>query len=194
MTLLILGLLLFLGVHSLRIVADDWRGAMLVRLGEARWKGLVSLLSLAGLMMIIWGYAAARQTPQVLWESPLWTRHVAAVLMLVSFVLLVAAYVPGNHLKARIHHPMVAAVKVWAFAHLLANNTLADLLLFGAFLAWAVVDFRSARRREVAANAPPPVGRTGPTLIAVVVGLLVWAGFVFWGHRALIGVAPFPAV
>jgi uncharacterized membrane protein len=192
MTLLIVGLALFLGVHSVRIVADGWRDAMRAQLGEPRWKGLYSLLSLAGLMMIVWGYGHARQTPVVLWQSPLWTRHLAALLMLASFVLLVAAYVPGNALKARLRHPMLLSVKVWALAHLLANNTLADVLLFGAFLAWAVADFRSARRRDAAAGNPPFPVRTGPTLVTVGAGVLAWAVFAFWGHRALFGVAPFP--
>jgi uncharacterized membrane protein len=191
MLLLILGLVLFLGVHSVRIVADDWRRAVVAQLGEGRWKGLFSLLSLAGLMMIIWGYRHARLEPQVLWESPLWTRHLAAALMLVAFVLLVATYVPRNHLKARLRHPMLLSVKVWAIAHLLANNTLADLVLFGAFLAWAIVDFRSARRRE-AAVAAPASPRTGATLATIGGGLVVWLVFVVWAHRAWIGVAPFP--
>ena len=191
MLLLILGLALFLGVHSVRIVADDWRRAMVAQLGAGRWKGLYSLLSLAGLMMIIWGYRHARIAPVLLWESPTWTRHLAAVLMLLAFVLLVAAYVPRNHLKARVRHPMVLSVKVWAIAHLLANNTLADLVLFGAFLVWAVVDFRSARRRDpapAAAAAPS----AGATLATIGIGVVAWLVFALWAHRAWIGVAPFP--
>jgi uncharacterized membrane protein len=191
MILLILGLVMFLGVHSVRIVADDWRSAMIERLGEGRWKGLYTVFSLAGFLLIVFGYGATRHNPQVLWATPLAMRHVAGLLMLVSFVLLAAAYVPGNHLKARLHHPMVAAVKVWALAHLLANNTLADLLLFGAFLAWAVMDFRSARQRDRAAGTHYAPGQAARTGVTVVVGLVAWALFAFWAHQQLFGVRPF---
>jgi uncharacterized membrane protein len=127
--------------------------------------------------------------PLVLWAAPLWTRHLAALLTLPAFVLLAAAYVPGNAIKARLQHPMLLGVKLWATAHLLANNTLADVLLFGAFLAWAVLDFRSARRRPSVLASPATVAsRTGLTLA---LGVLAWAGFAFWGHAALIGVRPF---
>jgi len=191
MILLILGLVMFLGVHSVRIVADGWRSAMLERLGEGRWKGLYSVLSLAGFLLIVFGYGAARHNPHVLWATPLLLRHVAGLLMLLAFVLLAAAYVPGNQIKARLHHPMVLAVKVWALAHLLANNTLADLLLFGAFLVWAVLDFRSARRRDRAAGTRYPAGQAARTGVTVVVGLVAWALFAFWAHLQLFGVRPF---
>jgi uncharacterized membrane protein len=194
MLVLFLGLILFLGAHSVRIVAGGWRDAMMSRLGENAWKGLYSVVSLVGLVLIVWGYGEARLQPTVLWASPTWTRHLAALLVLIAFVLLAAAYVPRNNIRYRLHHPMVLSVKVWAIAHLLANNTLADVLLFGAFLAWAVVDFRSARLRDAASSAPPPVGRAGPTVVAVIIGVLVWAAFVFWAHRALMGVAPFPSL
>lgn len=191
MKMLVAGLLLFLGVHSVRIVADPWRAAMRRRLGDGPWKGLYSLLSAAGLALIVLGYGAARQAPVLLWEPPLWSRHAAALLMLVSLVLLAAAYVPGNGIKARIHHPMVAGVKVWALAHLLANGTLADLLLFGAFLAWAVADFASARRRDRAAGTIYTSGTLARTLVAVGAGFAAWAGLAFWAHGPLFGVRPF---
>jgi uncharacterized membrane protein len=191
MTMLILGLLLFLGVHSVRIVADGWRSRMVVQLGEGAWKGVYALLSLTGFMMIVWGYAAARLAPVVLWASPVWTRHLAALLVLAAFVLLAAAYVPGNAIKARVHHPMVLGVKVWAFAHLIANNTLADLLLFGSFLAWAVADYVSARRRDRAAGVSYAAGRAKPTWLTVGVGVAAWAVFAFWAHEQLFGVRPF---
>ena len=191
MTALILGLLIFLGLHSVRIVAEDWRGRTINRLGPARWKGLYTLLSLVGFALLVWGYGQARAAPVLLWASPTWTRHLAALLMLLSLVLLAAAYVPGNALKARLHHPMVLAVKVWALAHLLANNTLADLLLFGSFLAWAVLDFRAARQRDRAAGTVYPAGRGGATLVTVGVGLLAWAVLAFWAHGWLFGVRPF---
>ena len=191
MTYLILGLLVFLGVHSTRIVADGWRTAQLQRLGEGAWKGIYSLLSLAGFGLIIWGFGLARHDPVVLWTPPVAMRHVAALLTLFAFVLLAAAYVPRNAIKARLHHPMVLAVKVWAFAHLLANGRLADLLLFGAFLAWAVVCYIAARKRDRAAGTQYPVGTAGGTAATVVAGIAAWAAFAFWLHAALIGVRPF---
>jgi len=191
MSLLILGLVLFLGVHSVRIFADGWRTRVRAQYGEMAWKGVYTLLSVAGFALIAWGYGEARQQPIALWGSPGWTRHAAALLTLFAFLLLVAAYVPGNAIKARLKHPMVLSVKVWAIAHLLANNTLADLLLFGSFLLWAVLDFRSARQRDRVAGTVYPPGRTIPTVIALVLGLAAYAGFAFWVHMAWIGVPPF---
>lgn len=190
MSYLILGLVLFLGVHSVRIAADGWRSAQMARLGENAWKGLYSLLSIAGFALIIWGYGQARLTPQVLWATPKGMAHLASLLTLIAFVLLAAAYVPRNHLKARLRHPMILAVKLWALAHLLANNTLADLLLFGAFLLWAVLDFRAARQRDrTTPPAPLPASAAG-TGATVIIGLAAWAGFAFWAHAAWIGVRP----
>jgi uncharacterized membrane protein len=190
MSYLILGLILFLGVHSVRIAADGWRSAQLARLGENAWKGLYSLVSIAGFALIIWGYGQARLTPQVLWATPKGMAHLASLLTLIAFVLLAAAYVPRNHLKARLRHPMILGVKLWALAHLLANNTLADLLLFGAFLLWAVLDFRAARQRD-RANPPAPLpASTAGTGATVIIGLAAWAGFSFWAHAAWIGVRP----
>jgi len=190
-TILILGLLVFLGAHSTRIIADDWRTAQLQRLGEGPWKGIYSLLSLAGFGLIIWGFGLARQQPLVLWTPPAGMRHVAALLTLIAFVLFTAAYVPRNAIKASVHHPMVLAVKVWAFAHLLSNGKLADLVLFGAFLAWAIACFTAARKRDRAAGTQYPAGTPGGTATTVVVGAAVWAGFTFWLHGALIGVRPY---
>jgi len=191
MSLLILGLVLFLGLHSVRIFADGWRAQMRVRLGEGAWKGLYSVASIAGFVLICVGYGAARAQPVLLWASPGWTRHLAALLMLPAFVMLVAAYVPGNVIKARLKHPMLLGVKTWALAHLLANGMLADLLLFGGFLLWAVLCHRAARRRDAAAQTVYLPGRPGPTVVAVAVGLAAYAVFALWGHQALIGVAPF---
>lgn len=194
MTALILGLLMFLGVHSVRIFAEGWRTATLARVGEKAWKGGYTLLSLVGFALIVWGYGQARLSPVALWVPMVWTRHLAALLMLVSFILLAAAYVPKNGFKAAVKHPMVLAVKVWAAAHLLANHTLADALLFGAFLLWAVLDFRAARQRDRAAPAgaaASPVGTPAGTVAAVVAGGLGWAVLAFGGHLALIGVRPF---
>ena len=191
MSLLILGLVLFLGVHSVRIFADGWRTRVRAQYGEMAWKGVYTLLSVAGFVLIVWGYGEARQQPIVLWGSPSWTRHAAALLTLFAFLMLFAAYVPGNAIKAKLKHPMVLSVKVWAIAHLLANNTLADLLLFGGFLLWAVLDYRSARQRDRAAGTVYPPGRALPTVITLAVGLAAYAGFAFWAHMAWIGVPPF---
>jgi uncharacterized membrane protein len=191
MTLLILGLLIFLGTHSVRVFADDWRSATRGRIGEQPWKGTYSLMSLLGFVLICYGFGQARQTTALLWVAPVWTRHLAALLMLLSFVLLAAANVPGNAIKARLHHPMVLGVKVWALAHLLANGSLVDVLLFGSFLLWAVLNFRAARQRDRHLQTVYPPGRTVPTLVAVGGGVAAWAVFAFWAHGVLIGVRPF---
>ena len=191
MLVLVLGLILFLGMHSARIVADGWRGRMVGRLGEPAWKGLYALVSIAGFALIVWGYGLARQQPVVLWTPPAGLRHAAALLTLLSFVLVAAAYVPRNHVKARLGHPMAAGVKLWAFAHLLANGTAADLLLFGAFLAWSVASFTAARRRDRAAGTHHPAGTAGGTAATLLVGIGAWAAFAFWAHAAWIGVRPF---
>ena len=188
---LLAGLLLFLGVHSTRVFADDWRNRTRARLGALPFKGIYSLISLAGFVLLVWGYGVARQQPVVLWNPPVAMRHVAALLTLFSFVLLAAAYVPGNQIKARLHHPMVLGVKVWALAHLLANGTLADVLLFGGFLIWAIVLFAASRRRDRREQTVYARGNAGATGITVVVGVLAWVVFALWLHRVLIGVAPF---
>ena len=192
MSYLVLGLVLFLGVHSVRIVADGWRTQMRARLGEGAWKGLYSVASVVGLVLVVWGYGLARQQPVVLWNPPVGMRHAASLLTLIAFVLLAAAYVPHNVFKARLHHPMVLSVKVWALAHLISNGNLADVVLFGGFLLWAVLDFRAARQRDRALGTVYAPGATGPTVLAVVVGAAAWAAFAFWLHAAGIGVAPFP--
>ena len=191
MTVLILGLILFLGPHSVRIVAEPWRTQMLHRLGEKPWKGLYSLVSLIGFALIIWGYGLARYDLVVLWQPPVAMRHIASLLTLASFILLTAAYVPGNSIKARLRHPMILGVKLWAFAHLLANGMAADLVLFGAFLLWAVLDYRAARERDREQSISYGQGKLVPSIVAVVIGTLLWAAFAFWLHRWWIGVAPF---
>jgi uncharacterized membrane protein len=189
---LVLGLLLFLGTHSVRIVAEDWRARQIARLGEGPWKGLFSLLSALGLVLIVWGYGETRAEAVSLWDPPVWTRHLAALLTLPAFVLIAAAYVPGTRMKAAIGHPMLAGVKLWALAHLAANGRPGDIVLFGAFLAWAALDFRSARRRDRRAGrrypAAPGIGRD---LLAVAAGTAAWAAFAFYLHGWLIGVRPF---
>ena len=191
MTILILGLGIFLGLHSIRIWGDDWRSAQITRLGERAWKGAYALLSLLGFGLLIWGFGLARQESTVVWTPPAAMRHVAALLTLIAFIFLAATYMPRNAIKARLHHPMLLGVKVWAFAHLLSNGKLADMVLFGSFLAWAIFCFRAARQRDRAAATAYPAGTTGGTLASVAVGLAAWALFAFWLHGLLIGVRPF---
>ncbi len=191
MKLLIAGLLVFLGVHSLRMFAPYWRAQTLERLGEGPWKGLYSLVALAGLVMIAWGFDLARDQPVILWTPPIGMRHAAALLTLLAFVLLAAAYVPGNQIKARLHHPMVLGVKSWALAHLLATGMLVHLLLFGCFLVWAALNFRAARQRDRADGVTYAPGTVRATVITVVLGVAGWAAFAFGLHGLLIGIKPF---
>ena len=192
MWMLVLGLVVFLGAHSVRIFAEGWRTRAIAHLGEKGWKGLYTIVSLIGFALIIWGYAQARMHPVVLWSPPAALKHLNSLFTLLAFVLLAAAYVPRNSIKARLHHPMILGVKLWAFGHLLATGKLADLVLFGAILLWAVLDFRAARQRDRALGTVYAPGATGPTVLAVVVGAAAWAAFAFWLHAAWIGVAPFP--
>ena len=188
MAYLVLGLVLFIGVHMVRIVADDWRTRTIARIGAQPWKGAYSVLSLVGFLLIVWGFSQARMTPVQLWSPPLAMRHLAAPLTLIAFVLLVAAYVPANGIKARVHHPMVLAVQLWALAHLLANGNMAHVLLFGSFLVWAVLSFFAARERDRVAGTVYAPGQTARTLITFVVGLLAWAAFAMWLHGWWIGI------
>lgn len=190
MTILVLGLLIFLGVHSVRIVADPWRTAMRARLGEHGWKGVYSVAALAGFALLVWGYGQARQAPVVLWTPPVGMRHLASLLTLFAFVFLAAAYVPRNGIKARLHHPMLLGVKSWALAHLLANGNIAHVVLFGSFLVWAALSFRAARARDRVAGTLYPAGTASGTAITVVVGIAVWAWFAFSAHGLLIGIRP----
>ena len=190
MWMLVLGLVVFLGAHSVRIFAEGWRTRAIAHLGEKGWKGLYTIVSLIGFALIIWGYAQARMHPVVLWSPPAALKHLNSLFTLLAFVLLAAAYVPRNSIKARLHHPMILGVKLWAFGHLLATAKLADLVLFGAILLWAVLDFRAARQRDRALGTVYAPGAAGPTVLAVVIGAAAWAAFAFWLHAAWIGVAP----
>lgn len=191
MLALILGLVLFLGIHSVRLFAADWRAAQIDRRGLLAWKGLYTVVALVGLLLIIWGYGQARLSPTWLWVSPMWTRHLAALLTIPAFILLAATYVPGTRIKARVGHPMLLGVKFWAIAHLIANGTLADLLLFGGFLAWAVALYVVSRRRDRLAGVRYPAVGFSRDGIAIVIGLVAWVVFAMWLHGALIGVRPF---
>lgn len=190
MSYLVIGLVLFLGVHSIAIFASDWRDGAVARMGHRPWRGLYTLISIAGFVLLIWGYGIARQQPVVLYTPPVWTRHVAALLMLPVFPLLLAAYLPGR-IKTALKHPMLAAVMFWALSHLIANGTLADVLLFGGFLVWAIADRISFKRRPARAIPGAPPSKLNDA-IAVVAGLGLYVLFALWLHVRWIGVSPLP--
>ncbi|MBK6287901.1 MAG: NnrU family protein [Gammaproteobacteria bacterium] len=193
MNILLLGLVLFLGAHSLRIVADDWRERRIAQFGILLWKAGYSLVSLAGLLMIINGYGAARGTSATVYAPPGGLQLLALVLMLPALILLVAAYVPQTRIKAMVAHPMLLSVKVWALAHLLANGRAVDLLLFGTFLLWAVFGYRAAKIRDRAAGTRYVAGPWLRDVLAIAVGALLWLWFVFGLHGWLTGVPLQPA-
>ena len=189
MIYLVLGLVLFLGMHSISIVAPAWRDRTAARLGNA-WRGLYSLITIAGLIVIVWGYGIARRNPVMLYAPPAWTHYITAVLMLPVFTLFLAAYLPGR-IKSAVKHPMLLSVMLWAVAHLIATGLLANLVLFGGFLAWAVAD-----RISFGWRTPRPIP-TAPSMklndgIAIVAGLVVYVVFEHWLHFRLIGVQPLP--
>ena len=191
MFVLVLGLILFLGIHSVRIIAPDFRQNRLATMGEGKWKGLYSLGSMAGLVLLIWGYGMARADPVVFWVAPAWASHVVALLMIPALILFVASQLPAGRIKAATKHPQLLSVKIWATAHLLVNGDLASVLLFGGFLAWAVADRISEKRRFLRGETKNPVA--GPVkwdVIAVVAGLAVYVAFVLKLHVWLFGVMP----
>lgn len=191
MSMLILGLFVFLATHSLRVFSDGFRTMMIARHGANTWRAAISIFSISGFVLIVWGFALARQQPVLLYSPPLALKHANALFTLLAFVLVAAAYVPRNHIKAALGHPMLAGIKLWAFGHLLATGFLHDVILFGAFLAWAVVDFVVSRRRDRVENVIRPSGTLAGDAISVVAGLVAWAGFAFWLHLRWIGVSPF---
>jgi len=211
MAVLIVGLILFLGLHSVRVVAEPWRARQQAALGEARWKMLYSVVSIGSLALVIWGFSLARVATPVLWVPPKALHSVTALLVLVAFVLLVAGYVPGTRIQAAVGHPVTLSAKTWSFAHLLSAGTLADVVLFGSFLGWSVVVFVSARRRDRASFAaasaaatqakadsvtapaakPRPQGTLARDAVAVVIGAAAWFVFRARLHEWLIGVRPF---
>ena len=185
MAILILGLVLFLGVHSVRIFAPGWRDQRIASMGAGGWRGLYTAISVIGFVLIVWGFARAQPTAPVFYQPPFWMIHVTILLMALAFIALAVFAVPAGRLKPMLKHPMLVAVKIWALAHLLVNGDLASLILFLAFLAWAVLDRISVKRR----GEPDPVG--GPVtndIIAVVAGLAVWLLFIWKLHEWLIGV------
>jgi uncharacterized membrane protein len=185
---LLTGLVLFFGIHSVAIIAPEWRDRVVAKLGKGPWQGVYSLLAIGGFVLMLWGYGLTRHAPVVLYTPPMWLRHVNAVLMLPVFPLLLAAYLPGK-IKTATKHPMLAATKTWAFAHLLVNGALGDVLLFGSFLVWAVADLISLKRRPVRATPGAPPAKFND-IIAIVLGLMLYFVFVKWLHVRWIGVAP----
>ena len=207
MTQLIWGLILFLGAHSVRIWADGWRNQTIEAYGEKAFKGVYALVSILGFYLLVVGYGEARLQTVALWNPPIFTKHISMLLMLFSSILLVATYIPRNHFKMRLGHPMVLSVKVWALSHLLANGNLADLVLFGSFLIWAVLNFRSARARDRALllnlnDAEDPAAepltesestnqpKLLSTIMTLVGGMAIWALITFVLHAKIVGVSP----
>jgi uncharacterized membrane protein len=190
MLLLIVGLVLFLGTHLLPTV-PDLRKSLAARLGENGYKGLFTILSLIGLVLIVMGYGKAQALSgsknPLLWDAPIWTRHIAFLIMIPSLVLFVAAYIPSR-IRTAAKHPMLAAIKLWAFAHLISNGDLASILLFGSFLAWAVYDRISVKKRGALGPLGAKQGGLVGDLAAVGIGLGAWAFLLFGGHYLLIGV------
>ncbi|GAA3566546.1 MULTISPECIES: NnrU family protein [Marinobacter] len=185
---LILGLVLFLGVHCLSIVNEPLRNRLVAKLGEWPFKGLYSVIAAVGLGLVIWGYGQARLDPTPLYIPPLWLSHLAMLLLLPVFPMLLAAYFPGR-IQRTLKHPMLVAVKLWALSHLLVNGMAHDVVLFGSFLAWAVVDRISLKRRTPRAIPALPGGRFNDAIV-VIAGLAIYGAFITGGHRLLIGVDP----
>ncbi|MFK8036238.1 MAG: NnrU family protein [Hyphomicrobiales bacterium] len=190
MTTLIIGLALFLGVHSTRIFLEPVRVRIINAFGEGLWKVGYTLLSVAGLVLIVIGFRSASLDSVAVWIPPFAFLHLAALLMLVAFIVLAAAYVPAGRIKGALKHPMVVSVVIWSGAHLLINGMEHEVLLFGAFFVWAVLNFLSARFRDRQMRLTYIPGPLRNDFICIVVGVALWAGFVFFAHEWLFGVAP----
>jgi uncharacterized membrane protein len=188
MALLVLGIIVFFAPHVFTMVRGA-RAGVVARIGEGAYKGLYSLVSLAGLALLIYGFAAA---PYVaLWTPPTWARHLAIPLVWAAFVLATAAYLPGA-IQRGAKHPMLAGIKLWAFAHLLANGDLAGVLLFGSFLVYGVIDRIAVKRRALIEGAPQRVGSLRNDILAVVVGTVAFLVFGLYLHPLLIGRVAIP--
>jgi len=190
MTALIIGLIVFIGMHSVRIVADDFRTRQIEKTGLRTWRAMHAALSLLGTVLIVAGYGAARAAPQILWHPPEWLIHLAILLTIPAFILMTASFVSGTRIRNKVGHPLLLGVKIWALAHLMANGTLADVVLFGAFLIWSVAAYASARRRDRMDGTVYVVGPPQRDAFAIIGGLVGWTVFALWLHRWLFGVAP----
>ncbi|MBW6493449.1 MAG: NnrU family protein [Burkholderiaceae bacterium] len=188
---LVMGLVFFLGIHTLRIVADDWRSAKVAGLGLMTWKGIYAAVSLAGVALVILGFGLARASSIDLWQPARWSHHAAGLLTLVAFVLLVAAYVPSSRIKGLVGHPMVAGLMVWSVGHLIANGRLADLVLFGTLLVWASAELVSLRKRDKATGVTRDPGSWANDIVTLIIAVVFWYIFALHLHYTLVGVAPF---
>jgi uncharacterized membrane protein len=186
MLILILGIVVFLGVHSLRMIAPQWREAQIASMGEGGFRAGYSIASILGFILLVWGFSIARTDAPILYSPPTWMAHVTILLMAIAFVSLAVSLFPAGRIKPILKHPMLLSVKIWAFAHLLANGDLASLLLFGSLLAWAVWDRIAVKRRGAPIPAPGPVKWD---IAAVLTGFVLWALFIWKLHEWLIGVA-----
>jgi len=188
MGIFLIGLIIFFGIHSISIVNEPWRDRMVNKIGEMPWKGIYSLAAIVGFILIIWGYGISRLDSVILYTSPLWLQHISLVLLLPVFPLLIAAYFPGR-IKQAVKHPMLTATKLWALAHLFANGSLVDVILFGSFLAWAVWDRISVQHRQPRPTPGAPPSRFND-IVAGVFGIGLYFAFIFWLHALFIGVSP----
>ena len=190
MAILVLGLVIFLGLHSIRIVSESARERAIARFGEGPWKGIYSALSAIGLILIVWGFARARYDAPQLWTPPAGGRHITMLLMLIALILLASYGFKRSHIAVMTHHPMLWAVLVWSVGHLFANGSAADLLLFGAFLVWSAADLVSSYARDRRNGVIYPEPQLGATVGAVVVGLVVYGLLIGGLHLWLFGVSP----
>lgn len=191
MALLLVGLVLFIGIHGVRIVAPEWRESMIEQLGQRNWRLLHAAVALVGLLTTIMGYGYARYSATWLWVPPVWTRHIAALLVLLAFIFLVASMMPYSKIKSKVGHPLLIAVKLWAFGHLISNGTTADILLFGSFLAWSVIAYSASRRRDRKNGVTYDAPNVKYDLLTLPIAVLAYGAIAFYLHAILIGVAPF---
>ncbi|MFK0273835.1 NnrU family protein [Ensifer sp. NPDC090286] len=191
MAILVLGIILFLGLHLIRVVAPGFRAGVIESRGKGTWMGIYAILSLIGLCLIIYGFGQARSETGMLYDPPVFMRHIALLLMLFAFIFLAAGFLPAGRIAVAVKHPQVLSIKIWALAHLLANGETSSVLLFGSFLAWAVILRISLKRRERAGERVLPVFKSATNdVLAVIIGLVAYVLFVWKLHEWLIGVAP----
>jgi len=190
MALLILGIVLFLGVHLIRVVAPGLRTSMIASIGESGWKIAYSVASILTLILLIYGFGQARDMTPI-WSPPFWMSHITILLMLFAMICLVASLLPAGHIAVKTKHPMVLSVKIWALAHLLSNGDGAAILLFAAFLAWGVILRISLKRRQRAGEITlRPFVSAKYDLYAIIIGVVVWALIIWKLHAWIIGVSP----
>ncbi|MBZ7922758.1 NnrU family protein [Ensifer adhaerens] len=191
MAILVLGIIIFLGLHLIRVVAPGFRAGVIESRGKGTWMGIYAILSLIGLCLIIYGFGQARSETGMLYNPPVFLRHIALLLMLFAFVIAAAGFLPAGRIAVAVKHPQVLSIKIWALAHLLANGETSSVLLFGSFLAWAVILRISLKRRERAGERVLPVFKSSTNdVLAIVIGLVVYVLFVWKLHEWLIGVQP----